>query len=261
MIASAKRARSPRRWLARCAHAARIMAIPRARQGFTLLELMLVLGLIVAIGGLSWPALRGPLANQRLHAAAKQVRVELARARLAAIESGEPQRFQFVPTGNAYRVGVDRVLLAPADGSQGADDNGPRLTAGGSESAPTALAPEAVEPQRWSEFELPAGVKFSELLVEQIVAPTSQPLAPASAEEELDPAVSGQTWSPPIVFHPDGTTQNAELSLQNERGMRIAVRLRGLTGGAVLGPLELVEDDPLAPMQPAPDEAAAEPAP
>lgn len=237
------------------------MAMPRARQGFTLLELMLVLGLIVAIGGLSWPALRGPLANQRLHAAAKQVRVELARARLAAIETGEAQRFQFVPTGNAYRVGVDRVLLAPADGSQGADDNGPRLTAGGSESTPTALTPEAAEPQRWNEFELPEGVKFSELPVEQIAAPTAQPLAPPSVEEELDPTASGQAWAPPIVFQPDGTTQNAELSLQNERGMRIAVRLRGLTGGAVLGPLELVEDDPLAPMQPAPDEAAAEPAP
>ena len=37
-------------------------------------------------------------------------------------------------------------------------------------------------------------------------------------------------WSPPILFNPDGTTSDASLVLQNDKGQTIRVTLRGLTG-------------------------------
>ena len=36
----------------------------------------------------------------------------------------------------------------------------------------------------------------------------------------------------PILFYPDGTTQNATIQLQTKNGLRIQVDLRGLTGSA-----------------------------
>jgi len=39
-----------------------------------------------------------------------------------------------------------------------------------------------------------------------------------------------QGWSGPIFFYPDGTTSTARVVLTNERGRRIEVSLRSLTG-------------------------------
>jgi hypothetical protein len=39
-----------------------------------------------------------------------------------------------------------------------------------------------------------------------------------------------ENWSPPILFKPDGTTSDASVVLQNDRGETIRVTLRGLTG-------------------------------
>src|SRR4051812_48034254 len=51
----------------------------RAESGFTLLEMLLVLGLVVVMGAIVLPALNGPLAHQRLNSAAKELRAELTR--------------------------------------------------------------------------------------------------------------------------------------------------------------------------------------
>ena len=41
----------------------------------------------------------------------------------------------------------------------------------------------------------------------------------------------------PILFYPDGTTSDAEVSLSNEQQMYVRVTLRGLTGTSRVSPL------------------------
>ena len=51
-----------------------------------------------------------------------------------------------------------------------------------------------------------------------------------------DDAASGA--APPenvVYFYPDGTTSSARVTLANDRSMFVDVRLRGLTGIAVVG--------------------------
>lgn len=70
------------------AHRGRSLAAPS--QGYSLLELMIVLVVLVGLLALAWPSLSRPLANSDLQQAATQLRTHLAAARLSAMQSGEP---------------------------------------------------------------------------------------------------------------------------------------------------------------------------
>lgn len=184
----------------------------RAKSGFTLLELLLVLGLIVAMVGIAWPALRGPLGGARLREAAKQVRVEMSRTRLSAMESDAVYELQYGVEAGRFRV--RRLLdLNPAEDEESAvadytsDDN---------------RTGESEMEVGWSEFELPAGVVFADPLV-----PADEHTSPVATPEDASVATA---WSSPIVFFPDGTTSTTEMILRNERGDEVVITLRGLTG-------------------------------
>jgi hypothetical protein len=45
-------------------------------------------------------------------------------------------------------------------------------------------------------------------------------------------------WADPIFFYPDGTTSTAVVRLQNQYDRMIELSLRGLTGVAIVGPLQ-----------------------
>lgn len=182
----------------------------RRAGGFTLLELLLVLGLIVAMVGIAWPALRGPFGGARLREAAKQVRVEMSRTRLSAMETDAVYELQYGVDASRFRV--RRLLdLNPAESEEcAATDYVSDATSGESDAS-----------AGWTEFELPEGVVFADPL-----APADDGLAHAPVEE----ASTVGAWSTPIVFYPDGTTSTTEMRLRNERGDEVVITLRGLTG-------------------------------
>jgi hypothetical protein len=158
------------------------------------------------------------------------------------MESGEAQQFRILPGGNRYRVGANESLLPSDDTVAASDENRPRLTQGGHKPQRIATTERTQTPERWQEFRLPETVTF---------APTDESVVPESAmpptEELHDQAVAddvdGESWSDPIVFGPDGTAQDASIRLLNERGMQVIVRVRGLTGAASVGPIELQPDE------------------
>ena len=59
-------------------------------RGYSLLELMIVLVVLVGLLAFAWPSLSKPLANSDLQQAATQLRTHLAEARLSAMQKGEP---------------------------------------------------------------------------------------------------------------------------------------------------------------------------
>lgn len=58
--------------------------------GYSLLELLIVLTVLVGLLAIAWPSLSKPLANSDLLEAGNQLRTQLSEARLLAIQSGEP---------------------------------------------------------------------------------------------------------------------------------------------------------------------------
>ncbi|MBX9789591.1 MAG: prepilin-type N-terminal cleavage/methylation domain-containing protein [Pirellulales bacterium] len=223
--------------------------------GFTLVELLLVMALVVVLLGMSYPTLRRSLGSYRLREAAKTMRVQVARARLAAIESGVPQEMRFIPGEGVFRLGPARGYEPDADDLSGATDPeaGPRLTAAGDPRRCGAPA-DGRYPSS------PASGVDEQLLPESIIFAHEQPRAaeassasapfgaanstnsaPSAAGDELA-AGDERSWSSPIVFRPDGTTIDAQFVIANDRQQCIVLSLRGLTGALDQSELQSLEE-------------------
>ncbi len=93
-------------------HRKRVRRVGDCRSAFTLMELMLVLALILAIGAVAVPKFTDLFARQRLHASAERIRLEFDRARLLAMQTGQAQLFECIVGEDKYSV---RPLTQDAD--------------------------------------------------------------------------------------------------------------------------------------------------
>jgi prepilin-type N-terminal cleavage/methylation domain-containing protein len=175
------------------------------QRGLTLVEVILVLALLVVVGAVSAPLLEGSFSRAGLHGAGDALRGTWAKARLAAMQTGQTYVFRFEPNGSRFQIVALNQLGLPEASELEPDD-------------PDAEH-EAVDMLRISRNRLPDGVVFAS----GDVSSSSQLLA------TLPGAVEGP-WSGPILFHPDGTTSDASVLLLNNRQTTIRVTLRGLTG-------------------------------
>jgi len=213
------------------------------RRGFTLVEIIIVLGLVVIIGGLVLTAIQKPMAGRRLQLAADQIRAEWARARARAMASGQIYCFVCELGGSGYAVqpwsdagiqlgGVTEVdqSLPPLDsGSTGA------LPLPGSQGTDTGLGTVIA-----GRKELPEKITFADLQVmaSDLSATFSESvtgLGIAASVMGIAAPLGGSSSGTTIFFFPDGSTSSALLTLQNEYGRRIDISLRGLTGSVLVG--------------------------
>jgi hypothetical protein len=84
-----------------------------ARRGFTLLETLIAVGLMVAIGALAVPAVWGRTESARLDAAGRQAAAMIVRCREESQRRGEPLALSFSDAGGAWLV-MERVSGAGA---------------------------------------------------------------------------------------------------------------------------------------------------
>lgn len=190
---------------------------------FTLLELMLVLAIIAAIGAIAFPAFSGVFDRQRLQASAEKIRLELDRARLLAMKTGQAQMFEcaigqgkfsvhpLTQQSDTTNVGDGAKVLTQYGVVAETNENGALMAA-----EPNSLTGDVKELEEKITF------------VSCIVATDSR--AYNVAQQSTAGQVSTMNVGQVIIFYPDGSTSNAELRLQNPRGEVRAVRLRGLTG-------------------------------
>lgn len=179
------------------------------RQGFTLLEVLLVLALAVAVSAVALPALGRPWASQRLRSAADLIRAEWTRARFKAISTGQMVVFRYTPDGSRYLTEIratDSFSGWASEFGVLGDDLGFRSPC--------------------EERMLPQGITFvgAEVMADTRTEVLDAELAPVSAE-----------WSDAIYFYPDGTASTARLILANEYSDWIELSLRGLTGVITTG--------------------------
>jgi prepilin-type N-terminal cleavage/methylation domain-containing protein len=206
--------------------------VDASRRGFTLIEMLVVLAVLAVLTSLGWPAVRNMLGRSEFRNAAKQVRVAMIQARLAAIESAAPRKLRYRPGTGKYEVAPLQTAL-----------DSPRPTPGRTSRNPASHD----EPIQGA---LPAGVTFQEAAARtsgrstageansRDVGQTAEP--PAVESERSDDA----GWSPPILFFPDGKSSSARVRLAGPRGLWVEVTLRGLTGATRIGPIQRREESP-----------------
>jgi type II secretory pathway pseudopilin PulG len=183
--------------------------------GFTLMEVLLVLAIIVAVLAMAAPAFTGAMENQRLRTAADMIRTQWTRAHVKAMKTGHIQVFRYQLGGTTFQLepwaaGDETLEAAPSNGFATTQQL----------AAPPPEATEGV----MAENELPAGITF---LSGDAMAEGRSMAIEASLEGIQSSDVQ---WSRPVMFYPDGATSDAFLIVGNEKEIGIRVDLRGLTG-------------------------------
>jgi prepilin-type N-terminal cleavage/methylation domain-containing protein len=175
------------------------------RGGFTLIEVVLVMSLLVILASITVPYLGHSFSRAHLNAADDILRDALTRGRLTAMQSGEIQAFRCEPKGARFQlVALDKLSLPESS-------TPPPDKTDGEHSAHDIL--------RLSPPRLPDDVVFA-----------SADIASSNQVAALYGSISDSGWSVPILFNPDGTTSDASIVLQNDQGQTIRVTLRGVTG-------------------------------
>ena len=240
--------------------------------GFTLVEVILVLTILLAIAALGVPALRGTLAMQQLKSSADQIRGEWLETRVQAMEDGQIFCIRYKLGGSTLII--DRVLDAHFTAGLSSRQTSRRfdayneldpfekgrftgdvqdfilrepdlVTADGTativELPSTVIIVDAiVVAEERSAFYLgltvpgEVGVEENASEIEAVMLNEMRLGETASAD--------GMIWSSPIFFYPDGSTSTAAVLLRSESGRCIEVRLRGLTGTGTLTDITMQND-------------------
>jgi Tfp pilus assembly protein FimT len=188
-------------------------------RGLTLLEILLVLGLLVVIGATVMPFVGGTLGNHRLRKSADMIRAEWLKARAKAMQTGRTYVFRYEPETDGYLVEPwysDEDLL---ESSQVGLSSGLNSFAAPTQSFALSDTLDTAKTRH-----LPQDITF---VASETTGEARDQIATQSGEslQMQDP-----TLAEPIFFYPDGTSSTARLLVMNERPRYILLTLRGLTG-------------------------------
>lgn len=173
------------------------MTRPAARPGFTLLEILLVMAILVALAAISYPSISAMYGDVRVKAGADQVRGAWTECRAYAIDEGQPYRFAVQPNTGKFR-------LAPHSDEFWSGGSGPTTSDG-------------TLPPHVSEGELPKDIVFE---------------VPDGFGESTPDG-----WTAIAVFLPDGSAEaDREVTLKADDLPPVVVRVRAMTGAVSVRP-------------------------
>jgi type II secretory pathway pseudopilin PulG len=206
------------------------------RRGFTIMELLLVMSLLIMIGAISAPSFTGWAENQRLRKSGDIIRTVWSRARIKAMKSGQTIVFRYEIGGSRYRVEAWQTPGEMADfGMTGrTGDNTPLPLPNAEGNDPELAAENGTGSQGLSsqaaEQVLPRSITFVgseiEMDARDIFAGEQ-----AMADGQAMPGDMSTSWSSPILFYPDGSASQTKLQLTDSKATRfVIVSLRGMTG-------------------------------
>lgn len=212
------------------------------RKAFTLLELLLVLAILVALAGIAVPTFESMVMSRKLGESIQQLLNELKAARVAAMRTGQAQVMRATLQTRDYSItpwlgGTESqdatagATLMGTDGQVVATEKG--VSGGVSTSAVDASS---------GLKQLSSGVQFSaiETLVDSrnaLELQNSGEVIPTTGA-----AVTTDGLSSPLLVYPDGSTTTAQIVLVDQRGRRMAIQIRGVTGQ--LSSFRLMSVDP-----------------
>jgi len=202
--------------------------------GLTLMELLLVLVLLVVAGSLVVPAITTAFGSVKLRRAGDQIISRWAEARAQAVETGTVYQFRFTPESGTYRVEPWVSIEATASSTSSSSSS---TTSSASASATSSSTDSA-------------GSEFASRATHRMLAQSStieavlpNPIKFQGGQTAVDDRVrgerrvdalqtTGESWSTPILFFPDGSASTATVVLQDDAPRYLRLTLRGLTGVA-----------------------------
>jgi Tfp pilus assembly protein FimT len=189
------------------------------RGGFTIVELLLALGILVVLAAMVVPSFTGLLADRRVARAGDQLRVEMMQARLSAMRSGRTYLMQLQSGTRSVRV---RPWVDMNDMTESLDQTGgSSALLQGANVLPGAMrAVDSAAEAR--EVELPESTT-----VDNVQVRSSQRSFMIESQTQSE---SADGWGQPLLFYPDGTTSTAAVTIGSEAVGRVVVLIRGLTG-------------------------------
>ena len=205
------------------------------RRGFTIMELLLVMTVLVMVGALSAPSFVGWAENQRLRKSGDIIRTAWARARIKAMKTGETIVFRYEIGGNRYRMEAWQTPgeMASYGGTTGFEDETPLVlpSADDNDSALDDPAATAAPSQlnggtglQSAEQVLPHGILFASSEIELDERDLFM------QDQVMDTGMIAN-WSSPVLFYPDGSASQTQLQLTDSSASRfVLVSLRGMTG-------------------------------
>ena len=167
-----------------------------ARLGYTLLEMLVVLAVLLIIGAIILPTLSGLTGNTKVKGAADAVKARLLEARQNAMEQGRPYVFAVSPDGTKLHVGPDDTVA-------------------GEVSADGQPVP---------------GVEIEEDLPSEIVVKL------ILTGGQMSGATTAKGYTVVATFQPDGTCteDSPDMQVQENGFTGVVVKVRGLTGAVSL---------------------------
>lgn len=193
------------------------------RKAFTLVEILLVLGVLVVFAGMTVPSVMRMFSEQKITGSAERVREAIASARFRAIESGIIYQFCCEANGTRYVV----VPFEPD-----------HVNANGGQGGPVTLLSRAAG-------SLPKGLVFSSTMMKSLsnssAANSTTSPAMGSPSHKLPPGsldglpkasdLAGANWSMPVLFHPEGSANaDMEITISDPKSQHIKLHVRAFTG-------------------------------
>jgi prepilin-type N-terminal cleavage/methylation domain-containing protein len=194
-------------------------ARPVRLDGFSLLELLLVLAIMVAALAIAAPTYESIAVERRLQHSVDTLQVELHKARVKALRTGQAQVLRYQIDGSGYNI---QPWLSAGD-----DVN---ASAGATILSQTG---QAIETSSTGTANLTDAKSFEKSLEDGIFFAGSSVAADSRTvtTQVQSGILSGAGGlSDPIMFYSDGSTTTTEIIVQDPKGRRRSLQLRGLTG-------------------------------
>jgi len=214
----------PRRPSRACALPHRSRRATRHSFGYTLLELLLDVAILVIFASAVAPTVVARMSEYRLKQAAETARFALTTTRIHAIDVSSIYQFRFEPGGRHY-------LAVPTDGDvMSSTSPQTRSTAEYGQLPENLSFQVATQP-------FPTGVSPTTPVMTSPGMTTGRPAA--ATDSAWSAAVArvpnagdfrSVIWSPPILFRPDGTAMDAALNVVDQHGDGFQLKVRELTG-------------------------------
>ncbi len=187
--------------------------------GFTLIEMLLVLALLVAIMATTYPTLARLRLEHQLKQGAEMVRLQVASTRLHALESGMEYQFRYEPGGKHFLAVPAEYMAIQAQ-------------AAAAQSSGNSAAPSLY----WkTEGTFTVKVKFSAVSSGPAAQIPPQPLPKEFlAGFEKPDELSRIAWAPPLIFKADGSARDFAVEIENDDGKYVVLYVRGITGGTTV---------------------------
>lgn len=189
----------------------------RVRRGVSLVELLIAIGVVLAIAAIVIPWTAGWLGGRELDNAEDNLTMQMMMARAAAREEGRPVQVVVQNEG-----GLSRVKACWLSGGDGAEDGFQRSGRRDESASSSINAP-------WATMQLPHGVRVA-LGLESASSDVSDGVSAPSLGDEGDEAgaARGQTLA---IFLPDGTVFFAPVfMLRTDAGSLRAMKVDHATG-------------------------------